>query len=605
MCRISGIITRNAELRASVSKVKSMCNALKHGGPDDEGIFSDEEGHVTFGHRRLSIIDLSQNGHQPMADDQKKIWITFNGEIYNYLEIKQQLISEGATFHSGSDTEVIIQAYIHWGTASFGKLRGIFAFGLYDTVKELTFLVRDSNGIKPLYYHIKNKQLSFASEVQALERGIGVENDPNWKIRFLAYGYIPEPYTTKKDVFNLPKGHYLCWNNRAENYEIQSYQSVVNRPRITDAREAKELVREGLTASVKRQLIADAPIGVFLSGGIDSSILTLLAHQQKATSLKTVSIYFNEKAYDEHHFQNLVSDHIEGEKLAYMVKQQDFDESLPQIMHDMDMPTTDGINTWFISRYAHMSGLKAVLSGLGADELFGGYPSFNRIEYLKQLKRIPNFVLNAAGNLMGKKYKKLSYAGHDHAVADYLFLRGYYTPPEIAEILETDLRQVEEVLFKDTLASRPSEYNKEAASWFEMNMYMQNQLLRDSDVMGMRHALEIRVPFLDEDFIDQVQAICPCVRFDDKLPKKLLIDSFIDILPREVWDRQKMGFSFPLQQWIKENSEISNPQLYKCKKAKSILKQFQNNEVHWSKIYALYQITEHEQKNTASYPANF
>jgi len=187
-----------------------MCQALKHGGPDDEGIFCDEKANLVFGHRRLSIIDLSQNGHQPMADVQQRVWITFNGEIYNYPDLKEKLLNLGAKFHSGTDTEVIIQAYLHWGMAAFSKLRGMFAFALYDVEKRLTYLVRDSSGVKPLYYHIKGGQLSFSSEVKALKKaGIANETDETWPVRFLAYGHIPEPYTTLKNA--LTKCIRITW----------------------------------------------------------------------------------------------------------------------------------------------------------------------------------------------------------------------------------------------------------------------------------------------------------------------------------------------------------------------------------------------------------
>ena len=293
-----------------------MCHTLEHGGPDDQGIYCDESASLVFGHRRLSIIDLSQNGHQPMADVQKKVWITFNGEIYNYLTLKEQLLALGAKFNSNTDTEVIIQAYLYWGMASFSKLRGIFAFALYDTQKALTYLVRDSSGVKPLYYCAEGGQLTFASEVRALKKsGMATEPDNTWKVRFLAYGHIPEPYTTLKNVYSLPKGEFLCWHHKSNTYEIHSYHVAHRDKTITDPEEAKEAVRTALTFAVDRQLMADAPIGVFLSGGIDSSLLTLLANQQKQAQLKTISIYFNEKAYDERIYQTLILKEIEGKNL--------------------------------------------------------------------------------------------------------------------------------------------------------------------------------------------------------------------------------------------------------------------------------------------------
>ncbi|MBS1519710.1 MAG: asparagine synthase (glutamine-hydrolyzing) [Bacteroidetes bacterium] len=594
MCRIAGIISISSEAFDRNEKVKRMCRVLQHGGPDDEGIFDDTETGLTFGHRRLSIIDLSHNGHQPMADAQQRVWITFNGEIYNYRELKEQLINLGAKFTSSTDTEVIISAYIHWGMAAFAKLRGIFAFALYDKEKGLTYLVRDSSGIKPLYYCAKDGQLSFASEVKALKAaGLANEADPDWQIRFLAYGHIPEPYTTLKGVFSLPKGEFLCWDQKKGSYDIHSYHVIFNKANIDDAASAKEAIKETLAFAVRRQLIADAPIGVFLSGGIDSSLITLLAEREKKTQLKTISIYFNEKAYDESMYQDLVFKQIEGEKFSHLVKQSDFEDFLPRIIEDMDLPTTDGINTWCISKFAHDDGLKAVLSGLGADELFGGYPSFSRIKYIKAARKYPAALFKLANHSAFDAYRKIAFLTYNHPIADYLFLRGLYSPADIAEILDTDITQVEDVLFANRKLPYVRNYDEKDAAWFEINLYMQNQLLRDTDVMGMSHGLEVRVPFLDEDFVLMAESINPTIRFDKSRPKKLLIYSFADVLPEAIWNRTKMGFTFPLQDWMKDNKEITNESLYKKNKSKGIIKSFKNDSVHWSKAFALYQIQMH------------
>src|SRR6185437_5099122 len=214
MCRIAGIISKRLSIGQTSAKVGAMCSALEHGGPDDQGIFVDESAGLVFGHRRLSIIDLSAKGHQPMADIGQRAWITFNGEIYNYPELKEQLLKAGATFESATDTEVILAAYLHWGTLAFSKLRGMFAFALYDKAKAITHLVRDTTGIKPLYYHAENETLSFASEVRAFKPAGITEADEAWPVRFLAYGHIPEPYTTLKNVRSLPAGRYLTWDHQ-------------------------------------------------------------------------------------------------------------------------------------------------------------------------------------------------------------------------------------------------------------------------------------------------------------------------------------------------------------------------------------------------------
>jgi asparagine synthase (glutamine-hydrolysing) len=594
MCRIAGIVSKDLNINDIQGKVATMCDVLKRGGPDDEGIFTAEDSGLVFGHRRLSIIDLTSNGHQPMADINKNAWITFNGEIYNYPELKSELLQLGAQFTSNSDTEVIIQAYLYWGVASFARLRGMFAFALYDTKKALTYLVRDTMGIKPLYYHVQGGQLSFASEVIALhEAGIATTVNKNWVIRFLAFGHVPEPETTFVGVYNLPKGHLLCWDHANSSYAITPYNDTAVSRYITDITSAKEAIHDGLRLAIKRQLIADAPIGVFLSGGVDSSLVTLLASQHKQQQLKTVSIFFNEKAYDERAYQQEIFAKIQGEKFTHLVQQQDFNESLPAILRAMDMPTTDGVNTWFISKYARQDGVKAVLSGLGADELFGGYPSFNRIDYIKYLKSIPSALLKLTNYLGADQYKRVNYLSNDHTYADYLFLRGLFAPAEIADILNCNETEVYKVLFSDVEIPNPGITNKEKAAWFETNLYMQNQLLRDTDVMSMSHGLEVRIPFLDEDFQQTVNSIAPDIRFDKDQPKKILVDAFKDILPSSVWNRPKMGFSFPLQQWMAQHEEIGAESLYKSKKARNVIKAFKNNRVHWSKAFALYQIQKH------------
>ena len=591
MCRIAGIIAHRLQPNEINEKVKTMCNTLQHGGPDDEGIFTDADRHLVFGHRRLSIIDLSSNGHQPMADVQQKAWITFNGEIYNFRQLKDELLSAGAVFNSSTDTEVIIQAYLHWGVAAFARLRGMFAFALYDKAKALTYLVRDSTGIKPLYYHIENGAISFASEVKALKiAGIANEPDNDWQVRLLAFGHIPEPYTTLKNVFSLPKGNLLCWDNHKSNYTITSYHSPIKEEYITNREEAKKLIHDALKQSINRQLIADAQIGVFLSGGVDSSLITLLADEQKKAQLKIISIFFNEKAYDESAYQNLVLNKIQGDKFTHLVKKEDFAVSFSQIMQSMDMPTTDGINSWFISKYAQQDGLKAVLSGLGADELYGGYPSFNRIHYLNYLKKIPASVISAILPFAADQYKKLEYLLHKHPLADYLLLRGLFAPAAIAKILNTDVKQVNDILFRDSITPGYDQYNEEYAAWMENNLYMQNQLLRDTDVMSMNHGLEVRVPFLDEDFQRLAMRIAPTIRFDKTQGKKLLIDSFKELLPKEIWNRPKMGFTFPLQQWMQQLPAMSNHELYAGKAAQNEIKKFKNNKIHWSKSFALYQL---------------
>ncbi|PWK79854.1 asparagine synthase (glutamine-hydrolysing) [Mucilaginibacter oryzae] len=594
MCRIAGIVSGRLPIGEIRDKVNQMCRAQQHGGPDGDGVFYDENVGLAFGHRRLSIIDLSSNGSQPMADHHQKARITFNGEIYNYPDLKIELLQSGAKFKSDSDTEVILQAYVYWGTAAFSKLKGMFAFALYDIEKNVTYLVRDTAGIKPLYYATANQTLVFASEVRAFKAaGLHTENDGEWQIRLLAFGNIPEPYTTLKNVFSLPKGHFLSWDNKTAGYTLNSYCADEPLNTVMHTEEARQLINFTLNKSVKRQLVADAPIGVFLSGGIDSSLIALLANQYKKEQLKTISIFFDEKSYDERAYQQIICGKINGQNFSHLVKQGDFENAFPQVMKAMDMPTTDGINSWFISKYAHENGLKAVLSGIGADELFGGYPSFKRIKYLGYLRKLPGRLLRSLSFLAPGNYKRLSLLGIDHPVAAYLVLRGLFLPEDIAAILDTDTKHIKEVLFSSFGDAVPDTYDNEHASWFETELYMQNQLLRDTDVMSMSHGLEVRVPFLDEDFTRAAKSVAPSIRFNAQQPKKLLIDSFSSLLPTEIWSRPKMGFTFPLQNWMTELDQMSDINSFKGKKAREIITKFKNNNLHWSKAFALYQVQNH------------
>lgn len=591
MCRIAGLVTNRLQGDEVKRVVSVMCHTLQHGGPDDAGLYCSADTRVVFGHRRLSIIDLSANGHQPMAGAEHTAWITFNGEIYNYRELKTELQQLGAIFNTGTDTEVIIQAYLHWGTNSFSKLRGMFAFALYDTISESVYLVRDTTGIKPLYYHAEDGQLSFASEIRAFKAAGITTADTRWPVWLLAFGHIPEPYTTLKNVLSIPKGHFLCWNKNGT-YTITSYNQATAGNYITDIQTAQAGISHHLKTAINRQLIADAPIGVFLSGGIDSSLLALLANEERK-QLKTISILFNEKEYDERKYQNAVLDKLSGENFTHLVKQQDFEEHFPQILSAMDMPTTDGINTWFISKYAHEDGLKTVLSGVGADELFGGYPSFSRIKYLGYLKMLPPALFSASKMFKVSRYKKLAYLAHNNSIANYLFLRGLYAPADIAQLIDMNTTEVNSILFNMIKTPDLGAHNKLQAAWLETNLYMQNQLLHDTDIMSMTHGLEVRVPFLDEDLQQYVSQINPAIRFDDHQPKKILIDTFKDLLPETVWNRPKMGFSFPLQQWMANNKAISDDDLYRGKPAKELINKFNKGQIHWSRAFALYQIQGH------------
>ncbi len=566
-----------------------MCFAMKHGGPDGEGLFLSDKNSICFGHRRLALIDLSADAAQPMTDINGNYTITFNGEIYNYQPIRNELQTLGYQFKNHSDTEVMLTAYAHWGTAAFHRFNGMFAFALFDKRLQKVFLVRDGSGMKPLYYHIKNKELLFASEIRAF-RKVGInQHHPDWKILFLAFGFIPEPITILHQVLMLPKGSYLEWNIVAETYHIQTYAQPKTSTPIIDLEEARQLIRQKLHGAVNRHLIADAPVGVFLSGGIDSGIIALEASKVKGAGLHTLSLTFDEADYDESKFQHLLAKKMSSQHHELHLTKSDFDEQVCSILQAMDQPSTDGVNTWFVSELAKKHGLKAVLSGLGGDELFGGYPSFKRIDLLKKINNLlPEIVLKQFQSSPIEVYQKLAYLSLHSAIGYYLALRGYFVPQQISAILDIPVKEVWGKISQFNYPSVPEKDNSLFTVYLEQDLYMKNQLLRDTDAMSMQHGIEIRIPFLDTEFLNVMNNIHPKIRFDQKLAKGLLIKSYQDLLPVEIWNRKKMGFSFPLQKWLKQHpitsqlASNSNPMIA------SFTHGFLEDKMHWSKLIALH-----------------
>lgn len=562
-----------------------MCDVQQHGGPDDEGFYISENNRMVLGHRRLSLIDLSSAGHQPMAWE-NRYQIVYNGELYNYQELKSELVALGCHFQNQSDTEVILAAYATWGRSAFSRFNGMFAFAIWDDVAHQIHLVRDVTGIKPLYFSLHEGGLAFASEIRALQVIPYLqEENRQWKIYMMAYGHLPEPVTQLKQVSPLPKGSYLTYHVPSGTVTQKTYGYFSYVEKIQDRSSAIALVKTLLTASIKRHLIADAPVGVFLSGGLDSSIISIIADQLHP-ELDSISIHFNEAEYSEKKYQDIVQQQLRGKHHQYQLTEEAFTSSLPTILNTMDSPSCDGINTWFISKYARENGLKAVLSGIGGDELFGGYPSFKRIEAANLLQQFPDPVLRAGQMSNSKSLRRLSYLSMKGIAGMYLFLRGQFIPREIAHFLGMNEAEVWNIL--QDMPDNPqlkllSVENQ--ASWLEWNLYMQNQLLRDADVMSMAHGVEIRVPFLDKEFVSACLQMTTKVKYSGALPKQLLIDAFKDQLPNEVWNRPKMGFSFPFKEWLMNNEFLQsgfsgNNSIYQ--------KQFENGQLHWSQYLTLF-----------------
>ena len=593
MCGITGIV-RFDDQQIDQSTLIRMRDALSHRGPDDSGIYANDKRTVAFGHRRLSIIDLSERGHQPMCSEDRNLWIVCNGEIYNFREIRKELESLGHSFSSSSDTEVIINAYSEWGEQCFEKLNGMFALSIYDRRRNLLYLARDHAGIKPLYYSFTKDRLVFSSEVRALKSfDSGWDEFDDWRIYFLTFGHIPEPYTTLKDVFMLSKGSFMRLDTTTGKYSLTKFIELEYSEKIYDESEAIQLVRDTFTRAVERHLISDAPIGVFLSGGIDSSLIALLAHKFQGDNLRTLSVVFDEKEYSEDYYQNIVRNQLSSRHKSYRVTENDFLDNLDDIFESMDQPSIDGINTYFIAKCAKEEGLKSVLSGLGGDELFGGYPSFNRIDRLWFLK--DNFLtalFKAFKYADSHKWKKLSFLSMKNPLGYYLLFRGLYTTQVTAEILDVQESRVVAALEKLYFDVQDNIEKKNFVSFLETNLYMQNQLLKDTDSMSMRHSVEVRVPFLDKQLMSLIFSISEEVKYNNKVPKYLLVQAFKDMLPKEVVTRKKQGFTFPFDIWMRRTGRdffqgaIAEAGINR-KKTDLLWKNFESGQLHWARVWGM------------------
>lgn len=578
MCRIAGIY--NPYEKNLDDCITAMRDAMKHGGPDDAGTYLHPELSLALGHRRLSLIDLTSSGHQPMLDTETGNILIFNGEIYNYKELRSTLRHYGYSFHSESDSEVILKAFAHWGLDAFEFLNGMFAIALWSVKEQQLILARDHAGIKPLYYYLDHQCLYFASEIRAFHHsGKSFEENEQWKPAFLAFGHLPEPLTTLKRVVPLQKGTALIVDLPSLKYKTHRFFEWKFTNLLKHETDALELIRKTLNESVKRHMISDAPIGLFLSGGIDSSLLTLIAAEEQPDNLQTLSIVFNEKKFSEEYFQNLIIEKTKAKHQSYLVTKDIFNVEIESALTAMDQPSIDGINTYFISKFARQYGLKAVLSGLGADELFGGYPSFFNHLKVSFVKKIPSSLLKQFQYLPYHRLRKLSYAANKNTASEYLMYRGIFSTNAIAGLLGSSEKSIQTTLEEiSTYYSPGSLQNGNRVSWIETNFYMQNQLLKDADCMSMWHGLEIRVPFLDKEVMMMAGVIDEHLKFKKSHPKYLLVKSYENLLPEEIWNRKKQGFTFPFEGWLNENS-YTKPS---TSDEQALYNSFKSNKLSWS-----------------------
>lgn len=592
MCGINGIFAyHHAADTIDRCELLATRDHMSSRGPDSAGLWISEDERLGLGHRRLSIIDLSEAGAQPMLSEDGRTVVTFNGEIYNYEEIRRKLEARGRSFRSRSDTEVLLQLYAENGEDMVHDLRGMFAFAIWDSRKRSLFLARDPYGIKPLYYSDSRGKFCFASQVKALLAGgaISREPDPAGQVGFLLWGSVPDPFTTYRGIRALPAGCSLVVD-QAGGREPQRYHAIAqvycdaeayaletNRGGPAAAARQMEATREALRDAVRHHLVADVPVGAFLSSGIDSGALVGLMRDVSQSEIRTVTIAFEEfrgKAEDEAPLAAEVARVYGTDHYTRVVTEQEFKTELPKIFEAMDQPSIDGVNTWFVSKAAHELGLKVAVSGLGGDELFGGYPSFSQIpRWVKRLgvpARVPmlgllaRHILTATGldrQLSSPKAAGLLELGGTFAGA-YMLRRGLYMPWELDALLGRDiareglesLRPLDRV--HDAMSPSPiTAFNKIAT--MESSLYMRNQLLRDTDWASMAYGLEVRVPLVDATLLERVSRIGRPPA--GAVPKAALALSPKTPLPDAVVRRSKTGFVVPTRSWGRPSRAGARP----------------------------------------------
>jgi asparagine synthase (glutamine-hydrolysing) len=576
MCGIAGIVNHgDAAERVDTEALARMTTRMRARGPDGEGLWQSPDGRVALGHRRLSIIDLSSAGAQPMVDPATSNVIVFNGEIYNYRELKRELEAAGQRFRSGSDTEVLLHLYTRHGEVMVERLRGMFAFALWDARQRRLVLARDPHGIKPLYYTDDGRTLRFASQVKALLAGGGISDAPSpaGMAGFFLWGHVPEPWTWVDAIKALPAGCTLTIEHGKPAAAPRRYFDL--REAILAAEQsaplACDVIEEVLGAvedSIRHHQVADVPIGAFLSAGRDSTLIATLAAHQSSAPLRTLTLGFDEyrgTPNDEVPVAERVAELLGVRHETCRIRREDFEAARQSIVEAMDQPSIDGVNTWFVARAAAQTGLKVALSGLGGDELFGGYPSFQQVprvaRRMRLLAAMPwvgrafRFALAPViRHVANPKWAGLAeYGGTLHGA--WLLRRALFMPWELQNLMPVELARegLAALGVKTDLRARIQGIRNPqlAVMALEMGGYMRNQLLRDADWAGMAHSLEIRVPLVDATLL---RRWLPLAAHRFPLSRQRLIEAADERVAAVVDVRPKSGFSVPVAQWLGASS---------------------------------------------------
>lgn len=634
MCGICGIVF-SGDRETGRTAVDGMIRSLRHRGPDDVGVIarswsggrSGRPAGVVLGHSRLSIIDCSSAGHQPMSEDQGKLWITYNGEVYNFLELRRDLEREGVVFRSQTDTEVILYAYLRWGLEAIERFRGMFAMALWDERppdRPRLVLVRDRLGIKPLYYALGRDHFVFASEVRAILRSgwVPPRLSRAGLLSYLTYGSIQAPLTIIEGIRELLPGHFLVVEIGPQGGMVLREEEYWDIP--TGAHNGKRerpgdhvaRIRALLEESIHQQLVSDVPIGAFLSGGIDSSAVVALMSQASPSRPKTISVVFGEREFDESRYSRTIAERFGTEHYEFCLTEGEMLPLLPKAIESMDQPTVDGINTYIVSRVAKAAGLTVTLSGLGGDEAFGGYDTFHRVPrmegFLRWWHRLPRSIQHRISTAIAQvarsdRSRKFAYLvgwdgvlAHPYCLARMLFTpqqQGTLLPPDVFEGVgetgsdrELFLRRLERAMSLDPI---------NRISYLEMKNYLPNTLLRDTDFMSMAHALEVRVPLIDHQLVEYLAAVRGEIKLRRGFPKPLLVEALRGLLPDEVVFRPKRGFTLPFARWLRQEmrTTVEETLLTPTGRWEGVLapegvagvwRDFLRGSTSWSRVWAVY-----------------
>ncbi len=562
MCGVAGFFGGTSG-RDPAAVLRSMQDALRHRGPDGTGVWVDPRGSAGLAHVRLSIIDPSPAGAQPMQTPDGRHVISFNGEIYNFRALRDELAADGIAFHTHSDTEVLLALLAHRGAEGLSRLRGMFALALWDSHAQRGLLVRDGFGIKPLYYARTPQGIVFASELRALLASgcVPLCLDASAVAGYFATGSVPEPDALVEGVQLLAPGDCLAWG--AEGTRTTAFWKIrFPEPSVTDAHEAIALTRSALEDSIHAHFVSDVPVGLFLSGGIDSTALLALARSTgHAKGLAGFSIAVDDAGFNEADVAAATARQFGIDHHVLRLDAAVARSSLAGFLGDMDVPSIDGFNTWTVSGLARQHGFKVVLSGLGGDEMFGGYPSFQQVPRLHAIARtlsglplpmarIGALAARLATTSRWRRAAGLLAPGVQLADAHRAY-RGIFPGPDAVRLAAHFTGESERAVLKALPGGDPGMPRSEAdrISYLELSRYMRNQLLRDSDLMSMAHGLELRLPFVDQKLFDTIATIPAALRLQPG--KRLLLDAVPEI-PGIVQGAPKRGFAFPIRSWLEQ-----------------------------------------------------